>query len=189
MHKLLAIVLCSLTCATYAEAARPDWWRAGGPRIRTTDARLTTLLQEGVARSSTLRGLVDRIEAGDVIVYLSLSPLMKSSLAGKLTWMSRAGQYRYLRAQINTELSPDQMIATLAHELQHAVEVSDAADVVDQRSLIELYKRIGEPSRAITSAGWETTAAYETGLQVRRELVSAPATARTRTMTGDTGQL
>jgi hypothetical protein len=71
-------------------------------------------------RSPTLKTIVDRIEAGNVIVYISLTPLMRSYLAGKMTWMSRAGGYRYLRAQISTDLTSDQMIATMAHELQHA---------------------------------------------------------------------
>ena len=76
-----------------------------------------------MARSATFRALVNRIEASNLIVYVSLSPIMKASLAGKLTWMTRAGEFRYVRATINTEQNADQMIATLAHELQHAVEV------------------------------------------------------------------
>ena len=112
-----------------------------------------------------------------MFVYLSLSPLMKPALAGKLTWITNAGRFRYLRATINTEQSFDQMIATLAHELQHAVEVSDDDNVTDQRSLQELYKRIGRPTFAGVSSGWETAAARETGFQVRRELSAATATA------------
>ena len=150
-------------------------WRA--PRIRPQDPRLVDLLRAGVARSATFRAIVDRLEAGSLIVYVSLSPTMRSSLAGKLTWMSKAGRFRYLRATINTEQSFEQMIATLAHELQHALEVSDDDSVVDQRSLLSLYKRIGRPSVSGTSQGWETAAAQETGFQVRRELIAFPAAA------------
>ena len=159
-----------------ARSAEADQtWREA--RIRPQDPRLTDLLRDGVARSATFRSLVTRIEAGNVFVYISLSPQMKPALAGKLTWITNAGKYRYLRAPINTEQSLDQMIATLAHELQHAVEVSDADSVTDQRSLQELYKRIGRQSFAGVSAGWETEAAQETGFQVRRELTAATATA------------
>ncbi|MDP2391124.1 MAG: hypothetical protein Q8N52_12415, partial [Acidobacteriota bacterium] len=77
--------------------------------------------------------------------------------------------YRYLRATLNAGLGTDQQIATLGHELQHAVEVLDDELVVCEKSLVALYRRIGQPSRA-TSAGWETLAAQETGYQVRREL-------------------
>ena len=71
------------------------------------------------------------------------------------------------------------MIATVAHELQHAVEVIEDESVKDERSLVALYKRIGQPSRAANS-GWETTNAQQTGYQVRRELVAVPAAAMTR---------
>ena len=40
------------------------------------------------------------------------------------------------------------MIATLAHELQHAVEVIEDELVSDRaRACVALYKRIGRPSR------------------------------------------
>ena len=172
---LAAVLDGSLAAARSAEA--DETWREA--RIRPQDPRLTDLLRDGVARSATFRSLVTRIEAGNVFVYLSLSPVMKSTLAGKLTWITNAGKFRYLRATINTEQSFDQMIATLAHELQHAVEVSADSSVTDQRSLQELYKRIGRPSFGGIIAGWETEAAQQTGLQVRRELTAATATAST----------
>ena len=46
------------------------------------------------------------------------------------------------------------MIATVAHELQHVVEVIEDESVTDERSLVELYKRIGQPSgAAVAQAG------------------------------------
>ena len=175
MHKLLVVLVCVTLIASppFASAA-PDT-REGGPRIRLTDTRLSQLMQNGIMRSPTLKTLVDRIERSDVIVYVSLSPLLRSHLSGKLAWMARAGGYRYLRAQISTDLNPDQMIATIAHELQHALEVSEDRAVVDQRSLVELYKRIGRESRASIVGEYETVAAQQAGLQVRRELVAVPA--------------
>jgi hypothetical protein len=84
--------------------------------------------------------------------------------------MGKAGGFRYVRAQISTELNPDAMIATLAHELQHAVEVIEDEGVIDQRSLEQLYRRIGRRSGGSMPAGWETEAAQQAGLRVRREL-------------------
>ena len=174
MRTLLALLVgVTLTASPAFPSPSPDS-REGGPRVRPTDARLSQLLQNGMMRSPTLKALVDRIEAGNVIVYLSLTPLMRSNLAGKLTWMSRAGGYRYLRAQISTDLNADQMIATIAHELHHALEVSEDPNVADQRSLTELYKRIGRQSRAAAIGEWETAAAQEAGWQVRRELSTIP---------------
>ena len=67
--------------------------------------------------------------------------------------MTKAGGFRYLRAAISTDLSSDQIIASLAHELQHVVEVIEDSNVVDERSLVALYKRIGEPAAAVASRG------------------------------------
>lgn len=173
MRHLLALVLCALAATSALGANVAASWREA--RVRPQEPRLIALLRNGMTRSATFRILVNRIEASNLIVYVTLSPVMKPSLAGKLTWMTRAGDFRYVRATINTEQTPDQMIATLAHELQHAVEVLEDESVSDQRSLQELYKRIGRPSYSGVTAGWETIAAQETGVRVRRELLSAAA--------------
>lgn len=173
MKWLLAIVLFTALSAATAAAAPPDA-KLGGPHVRPQDARITALLQGGMQRSSSLRALVDRIEASNVYVYIGLDHLMKSYLAGRLTWMGHAHEFRYLRASINFDLSGDQVIATIAHELQHVLEVMDDRSVVDERSLASLYRRIGKPSRLELNSGWETAAAQAMGLQVRRELNATP---------------
>lgn len=175
MRMLLTVALVAVLSISSALAAE----RVGGPRLRPQDSRSTQVLKEGAARSTTFRALVNRIEASNLIVYLAVNPTMKSTLSGALTWMTRAGEFRYVRASISAELPLEQMIASVAHELQHAVEVIEDESVTDERSLVELYKRIGQPSRAAGPSGWETLAAQRTGTQVRREL-AAPATALAR---------
>ena len=176
MRMLFSVALVAVLSISSALAGE----RVGGPRLRPQDPRIVSVLKEGAARSATFRALVDRIEASNLIVYIGVTPVLKSTLSGKMTWMTRAGDYRYVRATISTELLFDQMIATVAHELQHAVEVIEAESVTDERSLVELYKRIGQPSGAAGRPGWETLAAQRTGTQVRRELVAAPTTTMAR---------
>lgn len=188
MRWLFSVVLCSVLLAAHVATASADTTRDGGPRLRPQDARTTQMLREGMARSGTFRALVERIEASNVFVYIAVSPFIKSSLAGKLTWMTQSGRYRYLRATLNADQTADQAIATLAHELQHVVEVADDEMVVSEKTLVALYKRIGEPSRAVASTGWETVAAQETGYRVRRELVESTATSVAARLY-DTGQL
>lgn len=168
---LCSAVLCSLVSNVHASP------REGSPaptdRIRPQDSRSTRMLHDGMARSETFRALVTRLEASNVFVYVQVSPFIRSALAGQLTWMTQAGPYRYLRATISPDQTIDQAIASLAHELQHALEVADDEAVVSEETLVSLYKRIGRPSTAAVAAGWETIAAQETGHQVRRELVGA----------------
>ena len=185
MRALLLIVLSSFVIASAALGAEPGSSRNGGPRIRPQDDRTTAMMAAGVARSASFRTLVDRIEASDVFVYVGMSPLLKSNMAGRLTWMTKAGGYRYLRAAISTGLLPDQIIASLAHELQHVVEVIDESDVIDEPSLETLYKRIGRRSQAGVTAAWETVAAQEAAIRVRRELNAPPVTLALRATTSD----
>lgn len=170
MRVLLAVALVGFVSISSVLAAE----RIGGPRLRPQDGRSTQVLREGAARSETFRALVNRIEASNVIVYVAVSPILKSNLSGQLTWMTRAGEFRYVRASIKTDLTFDQMIASVAHELQHAVEVIEDESVTDEPSLVALYKRIGHQSRSAGPTGWETVAAQRTATQVRRELVAAP---------------
>ena len=153
---------------------------ASQAHLRPQDDRLTQLIRDGMSRSATFKSLVDRIVASNVIVYVALNPMMKSNLAGMLTWMTRAGNVRYVRASISPDLNPNQMIATIAHELQHAVEVIDDANVNDEKSLVALYRRIGQQSGSASPSRWETTAAQQAGLQVRKELAEAPTTTLAR---------
>ena len=173
MRGWFSAVLCSAWLVSNVSAATPDKSHDGGFRIRTQGPRATVALRDGMARSETVRALVDRIESSNVFVYVSVSPFIKPSLSGQLTWMTQAGPDRYLRATLSTDQTSDQLIASLAHELQHAVEVVDDDLVVSEKTLVALYQRIGHPSRAVANRGWETVAAQETGYRVRRELVES----------------
>ena len=149
--------------------------------LRVQDSRATSALREGLLKSATLRKLVAQIESSNMFVYVTLNPFMKSRLAGQTTWMGKSKEFRYLRVAINGDLMPDQIIATLGHELRHVVEVIDDESVVDEGTLVSLYRRIGRPSSPDIPSGWETEAAQDAGLQVRRELRTAATVAIDRT--------
>lgn len=151
--------------------AAPGWWMTGGLRVRPIDARITTLFKSGLDRSSLLREIVDKIDAGNTVVYVSLDPTMKKKgLAGRLTFSGSAGNYRYMRALINPDMPTDLIIASIAHELHHVLEVIANPDVRSENDLRELYQRIGRESQATLASGWETDAALQVGYDVRREL-------------------
>ena len=78
----------------------------------------------------------------------------------------------YLRVLVNHKhRHPHNVIATLAHELQHALEVARSPDVKDATTMRALFERIGtvRVRRTMTTA-YETEAAREIGEQVLREL-------------------
>ena len=175
---LFAIV--SALAAPSVFAASPD--PASEPivhaaRVRSTDARTATLLSQGLERSATVRGLVDQLEQRDVIVYIEMQPALRKRLAGHLTWLTVAKNYRYVRISINPELNTDTAIATLGHELQHALEVANAREIVSERALEQFYQVHGDSSR-VNVNGWDTPAARLAGDDVRRELAESARLAR-----------
>lgn len=137
-------------------------------RVRATDARLHTLLAEGLNRSRTFASLVTALNRTDVIVYIEQVMVLPIGTMGRLSMMPLAGDFRYLRVQIRADLTRREAIALIGHELQHALEIADAAEVRDSLSLIRLYERIGHASSG--EHAYDTEAAQDTGRVVRREL-------------------
>ena len=137
-------------------------------RVRVTDARLQSMLAEGLNRSKTFASLVTSLNRTDVIVYIESVMVLPKNTIGRLTMMPRAGQFRYLRIQIRTDLTRRESISLIGHELQHALEIADALEVRDSNSLVRLYERIGHESGG--DHAYDTDAAQDTGRIVSREL-------------------
>jgi hypothetical protein len=157
----------SIAAESIAEAPRRS-------SIRSTDRRLRSLLEQGVRMSPTLRALVARLHASDVVVYLQCDG--PSGPDGRLTFLSMAGGYRYVVVRM-ARLSRAQQIAMMAHELQHAVEIAETPAIVDGPSLVREYRRIGyeNPSRQLPGVSFDTQAAIRAGERVLRELTQDSA--------------
>jgi len=173
MTSIGALTLTLLLVATPSIAIAADSTTDGTRRqIRTTDARLRRLLEEGLRTSPTFRTLVARLQASDVVVYLRCDGDFTSSTDGRLTFVSTAGGYRYVVVRM-ARLPRERQIAIMAHELRHAVEIADAPEVVDGHSLAREYKRIGYVNRRTELPGiaFDSQAAVQAGIQVLRELL------------------
>jgi hypothetical protein len=135
--------------------------------VRGTVPYVDWLLKDGFHRSPTFARLMSRIERSDVIVYIEVLPTLPVALDGRLLLSARAHENRYVRIQIALRGTPDDTIALLGHELQHAAEIAAAPEVSDQVGFVALYQRIGRRSG---SHEYDTVEAQEAGRQVRREL-------------------
>lgn len=177
MLKLVPLLTVVITLTPLvASAAQPqERYPETDPRVRPYDARSATLLLEGIERSDTLRALVDRLERLDVIVYLEMQPTLRRKLAGTLTWLTATASRRYVRISLNPELMRDAVIAALAHELQHALEVAEAPEVRSAAALEAYYRQHGLSTTAHVN-GWDTLAARQIGDIVRRQLAGARTT-------------
>jgi hypothetical protein len=168
------VLLALLVAPAVASATPPMGVVPGGPRLRPDDSRSAALVLEGLERSETLRSLVDRLEERNVIVYVQWQPTLRGRLAGSLTWIAAAGRYRYVRVSWSPDLSMSAAIATLGHELQHAVEVANEPSIVSAETLEAYYRAHGI---SMTSHnGWDTIAARDRGDTVRREIAAVRST-------------
>ena len=138
-------------------------------RVRSATPRVGQLIDDGIRRSRTFAQLITEVHATDVIVYVEATFGLPPDVSGRILLAGVAGNQRYLRVQVRATLPRDQMIATIAHELRHALEVAGDRTVVDEKGFVALYRRIGDAAQAC--GGYDTEAARVTGRRVRDELL------------------
>jgi hypothetical protein len=136
-----------------------------GRHVRAGDQKAAALLRLGVTASPTFRLLLDTLEHSDLVVYVETRPM---SLPGRLQLAAVASGCRYVRVSVRVPARDSELIAWLGHELQHAVELAGAPEVLDQSSLTQYYQRIGSARRA--TATLETGKAQETWRKILDEV-------------------
>ena len=165
-----SIVVLALLALPVNTFALPPKSPAGGPRVRPDDGRSAAIVLEGMERSATLRALIDALESRDVIIYIQMQPMLKGRLAGSVTWVTAAGRFRYIRVSWSPDLTTSAAIATLGHELQHALEIANEPSIVSTESLEAFYRSHGISMRIHN--GWDTLAARDRGDVVRKEIAA-----------------
>jgi hypothetical protein len=164
---LIRVLLASLIVSLAAGPAP-----AGPPHLRPLTDSAKIIIGRGLAQSPEFRALVERLNRSDVVVYVSEDYFQSKALAGQLSFMTKAGGYRYVRVRLQWRSYDIQQIATLAHELQHALEIADRPGIVDHESLARAFADFGH-QRSMSSGvngSFETTAAMEAGDRVWREV-------------------
>ncbi len=143
-------------------------------RVRTTNPAVARLLAEGIARSPTFAGVVSRLERSSLRVYVERGRCPGQESGGCLLQrVGQCGHERYVRILVDERRlgHPNRQISVIAHELQHALEVAEAPEVIDLTSFVDLFRRIGyvkvDSGRGIA---FETKAARGVGDRVAEEL-------------------
>ena len=160
MHWVTAV--CCLLALFHTDA-RPS----PTARVRGVTPGVAKLLADAARRSPTIATLIAAIEKSDVIVHVEEVMHLPPRTEGRLMFTVATGGVRYLRAQVLGGMSPAQAIAVIGHELQHAVEIAQHAEVKDTAGVIALYERIGERGHR---GQYDTAAARNAGQRVRNEL-------------------
>jgi hypothetical protein len=164
----LAFLFLALALASPGTAGEtcPD------PHIRSSETELLGALAEGARVSPTLRRLVDRLEASDVVVYLMFDRHSSPRTAGHLSLLTAVPGRRYLRVSIDRRNDGCRRLAILGHELQHAVEIAEAASVTSEATLAALYRRIGFRSGDARLDCFDSVGAILAGRAVEKEVRS-----------------
>jgi hypothetical protein len=144
--------------------------------VRSESRDIRALIRDSADRSPTVRALVDEIDQTDVIVYVSFRVFQSQLLEGRIGFIAASRRTRFLAIELACPRRRDAQIATLAHELHHALEIARAPWVVGAGTLARYYETIGMATdSARDRLTFETEAARETAARVRRELWASPS--------------
>jgi hypothetical protein len=190
----IAMTLAAGNHRLRAETEAPRACAAGDTvpgQIRPMGCRTAMAMANGMVRSATLRRMVDRVGELNGIVYIEdryyVNDRTGRVLSGALSHhITVAGAHRVLHLLVAPE-SANRQLTTIAHELQHAIEVLEATEVKNDAAVDRLFERIG----VNTSAGiMETQAALDMERAVGRELSAKrdPVNASTGTLLSRSGR-
>ena len=135
-------------------------------RVRAQDLDLSALIRQATDRSPTFRGIVDAVQASDGIVYIQRDRCRHYVRSCLVLWMGFAGPYRVLRVNVAGGKNDIETMASIAHELRHALEVLGEPGVRSSDGMYQLYTR----NHAWRGVTFETATAIDAGNAVYREL-------------------
>jgi hypothetical protein len=168
-RRTLALASAGLLLLTAAPAIAQD---DPPPHVRSENAAVRAIVDEGARRSPVIRDLLDQLEARAVTVYVRMRIFTQLELEGRVALLSATPTQRYLVIELACGRSPVAQIAALGHELYHALEIAREPAIVDARSLAAFYARVGlQTGDAAGRRTFETEAAADAGRRTRRDLL------------------
>jgi len=113
-------------------------------RVRSMDPYVFALVKKGYERSPTFQGLVDTLQRTNVVVVVQPGMCAGGRIRSCVVSVNGSERDRHIRIKVDPAHTIESgLIAALAHELQHAVEVAEQPDIVDREGVMKLYRRIG----------------------------------------------
>ncbi len=137
-------------------------------RVRSTEPSLAALIDRAAKQSPTFQGLLATIQRSNGMVQVENGKCRHGVWACLRIWMETVNSTRFLRIVIDRRKNDSDLdvMASLGHELQHAVEALSEPGITDS---VRLYNFFG---RLSPTAGdrFETKAALRVGNDVHNEL-------------------
>ena len=136
--------------------------------IRSEERRVRDLVATGYTRSTMFRSLADAVEGSPCIVYLATVVKLPQGRTGALLHVAVGRpELPILRVLLKANLSTEEAIATIGHELQHVIEVSTG---VPARGGIDFAAGVDPSDRRSDMYQFETEAAIAAAGRIREEL-------------------
>jgi hypothetical protein len=137
------------------------------PRVRSDDPTLARLITLATEQSSTFRYELDLISRTNGIVYVSKGRCRYGAHACLISTIDLIGPFRLLRVLVDLTRSDAETIASIGHELWHAIEVLSDSSITSNAAIVFFFKQFTESNR------FETAAATKVGVAVFEEVRAA----------------
>ena len=139
--------------------------------VRSHHPGLRAMITAASDQSPTFRRMVETINASDGIVYIDAGTC-RGGVRACLVTVTSGGGHRFLFVRVDTKKADHALMASIGHELQHAVEVLGTTEVRNYASMYFFYTvnndRVGGSLPA--SSAFETAAAIKAGRTVADEI-------------------
>lgn len=161
------VMFCRATCLAADEGR-------SFTRVRGADAEMYRMIREADELSSTFQSLVDEIQRSDAVVMVQFGLCAAGQFRSCVVHVTGDDRQRHIRILVNTRTTGDRLLATIAHELQHAVEIVRDPQARDAESALALFRRIamGKCKQGLSDV-CETAAAQQVEGAVLEELYAA----------------
>ena len=137
------------------------------PRVRSSNPSLATAIRQAIELSRAFRGLVETISVSDGTVYVQEGQC-GHGVRTCLVTVTMAGANRNLWVKVDARLKDLDLMGSIGHELQHAIEVLSDRTVTSNVAMFFFYQRTGRPHPK--HLAFETDAAIQAGEAVRNEI-------------------
>ena len=162
-----ALALAGLILTASIAGASPDSaLNTDDLAVRSTDAAVGALIAQATRESRTFERMVETIRARNGIVYVQPGKC-GHGVRSCLVDVMKAGSRRILWVKVDVRKPERDLMASIGHELGHALEVLDDPTVTSGAAMFHFYRRT-----ATTGGGsaFETRAAIAAGDTVGAEI-------------------
>ena len=166
-RRTFAVILMALVCLSLTIHGTPAHQEPAIPRVRSENPLLSAAIVQGAQRSTTFRRLIETIDATDGLVYVVEGRCGQGIRACLHMSLELSGKNRLLRILVNPRRAPGcELIGSIGHELQHALEVLSDPNVRTSFGLSSFFHQIGPEG---SPRRFETPEAIQIGLAVGKE--------------------